>query len=104
MGYWIVMPSTREENTRRRANIIKFSQRDGMEIKRFKKIYAYTLSLVISGKLSLNTILYLFLYNQDNTDVLAYCKRKLCTISQSNVNEHALEIKGQKKKKKGFST
>ena len=35
------MPSTREGNTRRADIVlIMFSQRDGMEIKSFKKIYA----------------------------------------------------------------
>jgi len=48
---WIMMPFTRE-GTIKRADIIgiKFSQKDGMGIKRFKKIYAHTLSLVISSK------------------------------------------------------
>ena len=39
LGDWIVMPSTRERNIRRRIDIvlIKFSQKDGMEIKRCLK-------------------------------------------------------------------
>ena len=43
LGDWIVMPSTRERNIRRRIDIvlIKFSQKDGMEIKRCLK-YMYT--------------------------------------------------------------
>ena len=43
LGDWIVMPSTRERNIRRRTDIvlIKFSQKDEMEIKRFLK-YMHT--------------------------------------------------------------
>lgn len=42
LGDWIVMPSTRERNIRRADIVlIKFSQKDGMEIKRFKK-YMHT--------------------------------------------------------------
>ena len=42
LGDWIVMPSTRERNIRRADIVlIKFSQKDGMEIKRFFK-YMHT--------------------------------------------------------------
>jgi len=41
-----------------------------------------------------NTILYLFLYNWDNTDVLTDLLQNNITYYQSDVNEHAWEIKG----------
>ena len=60
--------------------------------KEILKIYAHMLSNFRQG--SPNSILYLFLYNWDNIDVLTDLLQKNITYYQSDVNEHAWEIKG----------